>query len=348
VKPADSRRRVAVFRTGYLGDTVCAVPAFRLIRQNFPNAVITFVTERATATKAFSGDVVDGLDIFDTVETYAPGSLLGAAWSLGKVVRRCQPDLLIVLPQRVENEQKLRLKRRMLGWMAGCEVWAKPFDVVVNGGHLSEPHRMVAMLKSFGLQGEKPAYAFPFRPEARKSVSKKLSHIGIDLDGSFIAFCGGGKSSVQQWSLDSYARVFEEVARIFDVPIVALGNNAEQARYKSISVIPNFHVLNDLLSLPEMIELLRSSACYVGNDTGPMHVSSAVNTPVAVIMSARDQRGCWYPDVEPQLVIRRDVPCQGCLLRECIEKKHVCMTGITPEAVNAQLIRFLRPLLAKL
>jgi len=345
VKTVEPCQRVAVFRTGYLGDTVCAVPAFRLIRQNFQNAGITFITERPVEEKAFSGDVIDGLQIFDAVETYSPGSAFSAAWSLGKVVRRCRPDLLIVLPQRVESERKLRLKRTLLRWMGQCQVWAKPFVVTANGEHASEPHRIVAMLESFGLQGEKPAYDFPVRQEAKESIAQKLQTVGIQSHKPFIAFCGGGKSPVQRWSLESYARVFEEVSRVFDVPVVAVGNPTEQTHYESLGAVPNLHVLRNSLSLPEMIELLRSSACYIGNDTGPMHVAAAVNTPVAVIMSARDQKGCWYPDVEPRLVIRRDVPCQGCLLRECIEMKHVCMTGISPETVLERLIPFLKPIL---
>jgi ADP-heptose:LPS heptosyltransferase len=231
--------------------------------------------------------------------------------------------------------------------MACCEVWAQPFDAKKNGEHLPEPHRIVAMLKSFGLIGEKPEYAFPLRQEAGASVKKKLRAAGVQPDRPFFVFCGGGKDAVQRWSLGSYARVFDELAGVFDLPIVALGNAVEQSRYESLSTNQCFHILRDSISLPEMIELLRLAACYIGNDTGPMHVAAAVNTPVAAIMSARDQKGCWYPDVEKRLVIRRDVSCQGCLLRECVEMKHICMTGITAETVIGQLVPFLKTILPR-
>jgi heptosyltransferase III len=334
-------KSVAVFRTGYLGDTVCAVPAFRLIRESFPAAEITFITEKAAEGKAYSGDVVAGLGIFNAIETYAPGSTTRAAWMLSRVLRKCRPDLLIILPQRIEDAGKLRLKRTFLRVTGGCEVWAESFSDEHNGVMMSEPHRLVALLQRFGLKGNKPAYSFPTADDARASVVGKLNAAQVNASEPFLIFCGGGKTAAQRWSIASYEHLFQRLRDTFDAPIVAIGSSAEQASYSAIHGVPNFHVLRPSLSFRELVELLRLGKCYIGNDTGPMHLAAAVGTPVAVLMSGRNPRGCWDPDVERRLVIRHEVPCEGCFLETCVEKQHACMTGITPEFALAQLVPFL-------
>jgi len=341
----DGGRRIVVFRTGYLGDTICAVPAFRLIAANFPDSELLLLTESQSNGKVFSGDVASRLGIFSSVHTYQPGRFFRAIRSLKAALSKCRPDLIITLPQWAETKRRVAVKTQMLRWLGRCEVWGQACAPRINGEHLPEPDRMIALLKQYGLKGEKPAYNFAVDPDAAESVRNYLEKLGVDWRKPFIAFCAGGKTAAQQWSLDSYGPVLHELHRRFGLPLVGLGSPTEQERYSALAGIPGFVRCQHVLTLAEMIELLRMAGCYFGNDTGPMHASAAVGTPVAVVMSARNPKGCWNPDVPQRLVFRKDVACEGCLLRECTDMGHQCMTGITPEHVTERLVPFLQSVL---
>jgi len=83
-------------------------------------------------------------------------------------------------------------------------------------------------------------------------------------------------------------------------------------------------------SLGEFINALVSARLVLCNDSGAMHVASALGVPTLAI----------FGSTEPQLtgpmgprarVLRHHVPCSPCFLRDC-PLDFACMKGITPDA----------------
>ncbi len=72
----------------------------------------------------------------------------------------------------------------------------------------------------------------------------------------------------------------------------------------------------------------------LSNDTGPRHVAVALERPVVVLMGPTDPRHTAHL-LERQRVLREDIPCSACGLKEC-PIDHRCMTHLLPErAVEA-------------
>jgi ADP-heptose:LPS heptosyltransferase len=83
---------------------------------------------------------------------------------------------------------------------------------------------------------------------------------------------------------------------------------------------------------------LQQACLYIGNDTGPMHMAAAVNTPAVALFSARDFPGQWYPVGSHHIVLRKDVPCSPCFKYEC-DRGLICLDLIhVEEVLNA--VRF--------
>jgi heptosyltransferase-3 len=62
--------------------------------------------------------------------------------------------------------------------------------------------------------------------------------------------------------------------------------------------------------------------------------------PCVAIFSARDNPGRWEPAGAGHVVLRRDVPCAGCVLADCVEHQKICLTTIAvDEVVAAALAR---------
>ena len=83
-------------------------------------------------------------------------------------------------------------------------------------------------------------------------------------------------------------------------------------------------------TLAEFMAALVSARLVLCNDSGAMHVASALGVPTMTV----------FGSTEPQLtgpmgprarVLRHHVPCSPCFLREC-PLDFACMKGITPEA----------------
>lgn len=81
--------------------------------------------------------------------------------------------------------------------------------------------------------------------------------------------------------------------------------------------------------------LLARAGVLVTNDSGPMHLASAVATPVAALFGPTSRAWGFYPAGPRDRVLEREVPCRPCSLhgaQPCPEGR-VCLAAIAPGQV---------------
>ncbi|MDB6171242.1 MAG: glycosyl transferase family 9 [Chthoniobacteraceae bacterium] len=341
-------KKIVVFRTGHLGDSICAIPSFRLIREHYPDAQLILLSDETVSGKVSVNEVIAELGIFDELATYRSGRGFLSYWRMFWTVRRLGPDLLIALPQERESLRTLHRKRLFLRATGVNELLGFSEANHMPEWRDNEPSRLINLLRQHGIEGGTPKYAIPVNEAARLSVKAALIEAGVEVNSSFLVFCGGGKVSTQRWPLERYASVLDSINQQLNLPIIALGNAKELTAYRQEigGRFDRLIFLNRNLSLPEIFELLRLATAYIGNDTGPMHMAAAVECPVAVVMSARNAPGAWDPDVTRRLIVRKRLACEGCFLTECVDNNHECLAGIDEESVRTQVLGFLQDLVA--
>jgi heptosyltransferase-2 len=77
----------------------------------------------------------------------------------------------------------------------------------------------------------------------------------------------------------------------------------------------------------ELLALLSLCGFLVTNDSGPMHIAAALGVPIAAIFGPTDWR-TTSPWTGKARIVRVDVDCSPCMLREC-NRGHECMLGVT-------------------
>ena len=77
--------------------------------------------------------------------------------------------------------------------------------------------------------------------------------------------------------------------------------------------------------LATLMAVLARCATVVANDSGAMHVASAVGRPVVAIFGPTDERAT--APMGPHTLVRHDVWCRPCLLRAC-PIDHRCLRRI--------------------
>jgi ADP-heptose:LPS heptosyltransferase len=96
-------------------------------------------------------------------------------------------------------------------------------------------------------------------------------------------------------------------------------------------------------SIGQSAFIMKHALLTVCNDSGPMHLSYSIGTPVIAIFSARGYKGKWFPpaDGKNKVLGNFDVPCAVCLLGEC--GHHICMEGISVKKVLTCIDEALTP-----
>jgi heptosyltransferase-2 len=84
-------------------------------------------------------------------------------------------------------------------------------------------------------------------------------------------------------------------------------------------------------SLSDLIHLTAACQVFLTNDSGPMHIASALGVPTVAIFGATDEHATG-PTGAHSTVVREPVDCSPCLKREC-PIDHRCMTAVSAERV---------------
>ncbi len=93
-------------------------------------------------------------------------------------------------------------------------------------------------------------------------------------------------------------------------------------------------VLAGKTTLLQLAALLKQSDVLVTGDTGPMHIATAVGTPVVALFGAADPARTGPVGDRHRIVQAAEVVCVPCRSRVCRNKNYRdCMEKISPEMV---------------
>ncbi len=96
--------------------------------------------------------------------------------------------------------------------------------------------------------------------------------------------------------------------------------------------------INDT-GLRELSALIGAADALVTGDSGPMHIATAVDTPVLAMFGPTCREWGFFPSGPRDRVVQLDMPCRPCSLHgsgSC-PKGNACIEGITPERMLDEL-----------
>jgi heptosyltransferase-2 len=162
-------------------------------------------------------------------------------------------------------------------------------------------------------------------PKLRKDPTVVTGWRGLTL-----AICPGAEyGPAKRWPIENFVAVARHFMTTRKAKIVLLGAPVDvPVADEFVKQLPEVDNRVGKTSLPEFMAALVSARLVICNDSGAMHVASALGVPTMAI----------FGSTEPQLtgpmgarsrVLRHHVPCSPCFLREC-PIDFACMKSITP------------------
>jgi heptosyltransferase-2 len=152
---------------------------------------------------------------------------------------------------------------------------------------------------------------------------------------------GATGSSAKRWLAERYAEVADRLANRYGGRIALMGGLEETALAEEIrshmTTSPLF--LAGETSLDVLLGVIDSLALLVTNDSGPMHLASALEIPTVAVFGPTDERETG-PIGRDARVVRRSVDCSPCLLKEC-STDHRCMRRVEVDDVYEEAVKLL-------
>jgi heptosyltransferase-2 len=181
------------------------------------------------------------------------------------------------------------------------------------------------------------------REEDRRWADGVLKDLGIREGELLIAMNPGATYGLAKcWYPDRFGKLGKRLAEKWEAKILLFGKEEERPIVDEILHYLGTDGINLIgkTGLLQLAALLERCTLLVTNDTGTMHMATAVGIPVAALFGSTPPlaTGPWG---EGHVVVRKDVPCSPCWKRIC-PKDHRCMELITVDEVEKVVDKQLR------
>ncbi|GCE27735.1 ADP-heptose--LPS heptosyltransferase [Dictyobacter alpinus] len=284
-------------------------PLLEVLRQNYPQAQITYITGTWSKAIAEHHPAVD--TIIDCGTIGIPGRYtLKEYGQLARQLRGQHFDLAFVL----DRSPLLTL----LPWLAGVPRRVGPdslgrgfsltdrVPVSVDPTHLEHQAEIyLDLARAIGLTIEQPAMRFVPTEQERQSIYRS------DYP-QVVVFPGGGSNpgmdlTAKRWPLDRYRALTRRIVSELKMQVLLIGGESDrelnQTLIDGLEEVPPEMVVNlaGKTSFGQSAAQIEASTLFIGNDSSPMHLAAAVGTPVIAIFGPTSPAEYGpYPLSDPQ------------------------------------------------
>lgn len=309
-------KRILLVRTDRIGDVVLTTPIIKIIRSAYPNLHLGFLTT------SFTEDLVKGNPDIDEVITMNRSQKKGIGfltfiWKL----RQKKFDVAIAFNPKIRIHWLLFLAgipvrigyRRKYGFLL---THALP-DIKYEGKK-SEAFYNEELLKYLNLPVQASRKLFlPQSISSQKQIELFLEKHQL-RSKQFIVISVSASCPSKAWPRENFSELCHQLKRSFPFPILLIGKETDCGEIKKI--FPETIFIGETLPLSNLIILLQQARLLITNDTGPMHIASAVNTPIVAIFG-RTLPGLgparWGPIQGNNIILHKDIGCHPCLAHQC-------------------------------
>lgn len=174
-----------------------------------------------------------------------------------------------------------------------------------------------------------------------------LNQYNLTNDTPILGLCPGAEfGPAKRWPEQYYAKIAEQwVQQGGQVWIFGSSKDVETAKIIQKAIpLPlqsSIQILAGKTSLTDAIDLLATCHAVVSNDSGLMHISAAVQTPLVAIYGSTSPR--YTPPLSDKVqIVHTDIECRPCFKRECPLKHLGCLNELKPEQVWSSLQELLQ------
>ena len=339
-------RDIVVYTVGIVGDNIVMLPALAAIRDRYPTATITVITncqiwdsEGAMGVLGPSPDK-DRLIVLNDHPVKRRGFRL---WMDRTAFNGITCDLFVNLSPfgnrgwigAVVREMIFAKKlgaKYAVGFYMSTYARKDIFNKVQYQFLKNEPRRAKEVLKKLGLTPVENEDLLIHDPEAKESVIKKIKEQGADELPLFV-INPGAKFKAKCWPTEYFGTVANWLSKHYNLCVVVTGIASEEGIANEVIKASGDIAINlaGKTNFQELVELLRIAKGCITNDTGTMHIAAMVGIPTVALFSLRFSPTHWLP-VGHNIISVFSIPdCLYCYKDSC--KTLDCLENIRADDV---------------
>lgn len=328
-------QNILVVRLDQMGDLICSLPVFPVLKERFPRAKVTVLA--GAEGKA----ILEGNPFIDELIVFSPNWFSRNRNGLRSSFRNVFSALRA---KRFDLGFDLRgdLRNIFLMTLAGVR-YRIGFDIAGGGGLLNRVgeydetlHQTELNLKLVtGTHADKAGLKpeIYLSDEERGRALERLGNLGVKESDVLIAVHPEAGYPAKEWGGDSFKRLVGELLSEPHFKILIVGLSQAGTIAEAFPSQNRVIDLTGVLLLRELVAVLSYCHLLIGNDSGPSHIAQALGVPAVVLASGTNVYERWGIWREPSRILKHAVSCSPCHLSHCNVAGHPCMSGISVDQV---------------
>lgn len=199
-----------------------------------------------------------------------------------------------------------------------------------NALHMADLHCLAA-----GVKPPQPGMQFFIKEQDRRNAATLLAELGVGDGEPLVALQAGAGKPDRRWPAENYIAVGQELAnRGNRLLITGARHEADLAAEVAEGIGPTAVIAAGRTDIGALVALLERCQALISNDTGTIHLASAVGLPTVVISLGKAQFRATGPYRPGNIVLEADLDCAPC--QNSAQCGHLdCWRAVTPADVLA-------------
>jgi len=327
-------KKILIVKPSSLGDIIHTLPFLSSIKSRFPTSELHWVIAKPYKDLLNLNPLINKLWIIDK-----------DTWKKIKNIKDTLSELNILFKNL--KKEKFDLVIDLQGLLrSGIITYATNapmrvgFDKAREGSKVFYTHKVkcpenihaiIKYLKVAEFLGcDVNKIAFPLKWDNSKSIMKEIPY------KNYIVVIPSARWKTKIWPPEKYGKLIS----LLPLKSIIVGSKEDINIANRILFYSNNNAISLVgkTNLNQLIEIIRNAEFVISNDSGPMHIASALNIPIVAIFGPTNPVKTG-PYGKNHIVIKEKVSCSPCRKRSCEDMR--CMKLLTVEKVyNTIMERF--------
>lgn len=332
-------RRILVIQTAFAGDLILATPLMTEARRLLDPCEVDVLCIPSTAPLLAGHPDVASIIPYDK---RGGESVI----SMHRALRRGRYDVVLSPHRSLRSALLSRATRAPVRVTFDRSAASRLSSVrVPYRGSAHEVERNLDLLAAIA---DGVDYACAPRLAPPETDRRTARNIAARMFGSapFICMAPGSVWATKRWIPEGFAKVARILAD--DIGVLLVGGPDDRALCEGIQAaagVPGVVSVAGTLTLLESAALIGLASLVISNDSAPVHLASAMGTPVVEIFGATSPSFGFTPFGVPHAIVQMDgLSCRPCAIHggdACPIRTFACMRTLAPEVVITAARRLL-------
>ncbi len=347
------KKNVLIYRLGSLGDTVMALPCFHRVRECYPDANITLLTNKPVMSKAAPLQAILGHEYFiDDILSYPVGTRNPVLLArLSAQIRRKSIDTVVNMTatrsRNADRRDKLFFKAAGIKEFIGFNGvrGAHTAEVDPQTGFVEwEASRMKARIQELGDFSLDDARYWNLKiTDSERAEADQLIK-DLKAPHGMIAVNMGTKMPIKDWGAENWKQLVAALSNRFsNKTLVLVGAKEEYERGEECAAFWSGEALNISGKCSPRVSAAVLEQCdvLIGHDSGAMHLAGCMGTPCVGIFSCINRPRQWHPRGDNNSILRPQTSCAQKGAYTCERSEGYCVELISPKDVENAVVKTL-------